>query len=100
MKSPSAAGEDEIRIKVKVIPRAKKNQISGFMEDGSLKVRLAAPPVDGKANQALIKLLAESLELPQADISIISGLNGRNKTIKIIGLSSIEYYRVIGQIVG
>ena len=99
MKSPSSAGEDEIRIKVKVIP-ARKNQISGFMEDGSLKVRLAAPPVDGKANQALIKLLAESLELPQADISIISGLNGRNKTIKIIGLSSIEYYRVIGQIVG
>lgn len=100
MKSPSAAGKDEIRIKVKVIPRAKKNQISGFMEDGSLKVRLAAPPVDGKANQALIKLLAEILELPQADISIISGLNGRNKTIKIIGLSSIEYYRVIGQVVG
>ena len=100
MKSPGTPGEDEIRIKVKAIPRAKKNQISGLMEDGSLKVRLAAPPVDGKANQALIKLLGDSLKIPQSEISIISGLNGRNKTVKIIGLSSKEYHRIIGQIAG
>lgn len=100
MKSPGAAGEDEIRIKVKAIPRAKKNQISGFMEDGSLKVHLKAPPVDGKANQALIKLLADSLNVSQSAISIISGLNGRKKIVKIIGLSTKEYHKIIEQIAG
>ena len=73
MNAAGVEDKDEVRIKIKVIPRAKKNRISGFMEDGSLKVRLTAPPVDGKANRALIKLLADNLNISQANISIISG---------------------------
>jgi len=86
---------DQIRIKVKVVPRAKKNHISGIMEDGSLKVRVAAPPVDGKANRALIKLLADTLKIPKTDVAIISGLQSRNKTISIEGMSLEEYQQII-----
>ena len=100
MKSPGAAGADEIRIKVKAIPRANKNQISGLMEDGSLKVHLKAPPVDGKANQALVKLLADCFKVSQSAVSIISGLNGRKKIVKISGLSTKEYHKIIDQITG
>jgi len=86
---------EQMRIEVKVVPRAKKDQISGIMEDGSLKIRLAAPPVDGKANRALIKLLAGILKIPKKDIAIISGLQSRNKTISIEGMSLEEYHQVI-----
>jgi len=86
---------EQIRIKVKVVPRAKKNQISGIMEDGSLKVRVVEPPVDGKANQALIKLLADTLKIPKTDVAIISGLQNRNKIVRIEGLSLEEYQQTI-----
>ena len=94
-----ASGENEIgiQIRVKVIPRAKKNEISGVMDDGSLKVRLAAPPVDGRANRALIKLLAETLGVPASHILIISGERGRIKRIFIDGLDRQEYQAIIDQ---
>ena len=95
MKNSRGIDADQIRIKVKVVPRAKKNQISGIMEDGSLKIRLAAPPVDGKANRALIKLLADALNIPKTDVAIISGLQSRNKTISIEGMSLEEYQQII-----
>lgn len=95
----SAKGDSGgIRIRVKVIPRARTNQISGFMEDGSLKVRLTAPPVDGKANQALIDLLADTLDLPKSNISILSGSHSRNKTVGIVGISLEGYQKVIDQL--
>ncbi len=95
----SAKGDrGEIRIRVKVIPRARTNQISGVMDDGSLKVRLTAPPVDGKANQALIDMLADTLDLPKSNISILSGSHSRNKTVGIVGISLEGYQKVIDQL--
>ena len=95
MKNSRGNDAEQIRIEVKVVPRAKKNQISGIMEDGSLKVRVAAPPVDGKANRALIKLLADTLNIPKTDVAIISGLQSRYKTISIEGMSLEEYHQII-----
>lgn len=95
MKNSRGNDAEQIRIEVKVVSRAKKNQISGIMEDGSLKVRVAAPPVDGKANRALIKLLADTLNIPKTDVAIISGLQSRNKTISIEGMSFEEYHQII-----
>ncbi|OGX07259.1 MAG: hypothetical protein A2Z88_06200 [Omnitrophica WOR_2 bacterium GWA2_47_8] len=68
-------------ITVKVIPSAKKN--SAVEEAGVLKVHLTAPPVDGKANKALIGFLAEYYNIRRSKIEIIKGLQSRIKTIRI-----------------
>ena len=75
-----------MRINVRVIPRSSKNSIE--WEEGALKVRLTAPPVDGAANEALLTLLAQRLGLSKRDIHIIQGAAGRHKTIEITGMTS------------
>ena len=86
-----------ILINVKVIPRAKKNEISGVMQDGSIKVRVKAPPVDGKANQALIKLLSKKLGIATSCVTIKSGARGRKKRILIEGIDQQKLQAIIGQ---
>lgn len=71
---------------VKVQPRASKNAITGAVGD-ALKLALTAPPVEGRANQAVIELLAEVLEIPRSSVTIASGETGRNKVVRIGGLS-------------
>jgi len=75
-------------ITVKVIPRSSKNSVA--WEEGSLKVRLTAPPVDGLANEALISLLAERLSLPKRSIAIVRGATNRKKTVAITGMTLEE----------
>ncbi len=71
-------------INVKVIPGAKKNEV---VSDGEgLKVRLSARPVDGKANAALVALLAEHFGVKKRQIEIIKGLQSRRKTINIMDI--------------
>ncbi len=92
---PFADEPDGIRFAVRVTPRAKKSEVGGVIAsfDGkpALSIRLAAPPVDGSANQALIVYLAEALALPKSAITIRSGetqrlkilhLNGDNETLR------------------
>ena len=74
-----------MRINVRVIPRSSKNSIE--WEEGTLKVRLTAPPVDGTANEALLTLLAQRLGLPKRGIHIVQGATGRHKTIEITGMT-------------
>jgi len=73
-------------IRVRVIPRAKSNEIAGVFEDGRIKIRLIAPPVDGKANKSLIEFLSTILDVPRSWIEIISGSKGREKVIRVNGL--------------
>lgn len=87
--------KDSIQIRIKVVPRAKRDQISGIMQDGSLKVRLAAPPVDGKANRSLVSFLEKTFVLRKGSVVITSGLHSRSKIVRIDGLSSSEYQRFI-----
>jgi uncharacterized protein (TIGR00251 family) len=82
-------------IHVRVIPRARRTEISGRRGDAIL-VRLAAPPVDGAANEALIAFLAERLGLPQRRISIARGASGRDKTLAVDGLTPAEVARRLG----
>ncbi|MEK7644448.1 MAG: DUF167 domain-containing protein [Patescibacteria group bacterium] len=72
-----------VKIKVRVIPRSSHSEVVGEMGDGTIKVKLTAPPVDGKANEALIELLAEHYDIAKTKIKIISGLASKNKTIEI-----------------
>ena len=74
-------------ITIRVIPRAKKSEISQVLADGTIKIRLTAPPVEGKANQALIRFLAEVFEISASRIEIISGGKGRKKIILIEGIN-------------
>ena len=74
-------------ITVRVIPRAKKSEISKVFDDGTIKIRLTAPPVEGKANQALIKFLAEVFDISPSNIEIISGIKGRKKIVLVEGIN-------------
>lgn len=80
------AVEEKLMLAVRVIPRARKNEITENADGSRLKIRLQAPPVDGKANQALIKFLAEIMEIPASNIEIISGEKSRDKLLLIRGL--------------
>ncbi len=71
------------KIAVRVLPRAKVNVVVGYGEDGVLKVRLAAPPIQGKANQALIELLSEYFGVSKHAITILHGQTSRKKLIQI-----------------
>lgn len=70
---------------VRVIPRARRTEIAGSRGD-ALLVRLAAPPVDGAANAALIAFLADFFDRPPRDVAIVSGLSARHKRVAIAGL--------------
>ena len=74
---------------VRVVPRASKNEIVGFHGD-ALKVRLAAPPVEGRANEALIAFLAHRLDVRKSQVEIVAGATSRQKIIRVIGLSPQE----------
>ena len=84
-----------VLLPVRAVPRASKNEIQG-VHGAALKVRLQAPPIEGKANAALIRFLSEALDIPRAQISIASGETGRNKAVLITGLSKTELIRKIG----
>jgi uncharacterized protein (TIGR00251 family) len=72
-------------LKIRVTPRAKTNEISEIFPDGTVKIRLTAPPVDRKANKALTKFLSSILKIPQSEVEIISGSTGRKKIIRVNG---------------
>lgn len=71
---------------VKVHPRARKNALTGVVGD-ALKLSLTAPPVEGRANQALIEFFADLFDIPRASVTIASGVTGRNKMVRITGLN-------------
>lgn len=81
-----------VQIKVKVQPRASKNEVVGWMDD-HLKVRLTAPPVEGEANTLLVKYLAERLGISRSSVQLVSGQTSRSKTILIRGLTAEELSR-------
>ena len=72
-----------MKIKIKVIPKSSKSKIVGKMADGVLKIKLKSAPVDGKANEELIKLLAKHFKTTKDDIKIIKGEKSKNKIIEI-----------------
>jgi uncharacterized protein (TIGR00251 family) len=80
------------RITVKVQPRARRSEAAGRVGD-AWKFRLAAPPVDGKANQECIRLLAELAGVPRAAVRILGGETARTKLVEIDGLEQEELER-------
>lgn len=72
---------------VRVVPSASRSEIVGS-EGGTLKIRIAAPPVKGKANKALVKLLAKTLGVSGSQVEILSGHKTRRKTVRVSGVES------------
>ena len=73
---------DGVTFSVRVMPRASRSEIVGF-HDGALKIRVAAPPVEGAANTELVKFLAKQFRVPRSAVTLASGANSRSKTIRI-----------------
>jgi uncharacterized protein (TIGR00251 family) len=80
-------------ITVRVIPRSSRNSLE--WEQGVLKARLTAPPVDGAANEALVALLAERLSMPKRSISIVRGASSQQKMVDVQGMTLKEVERKI-----
>jgi uncharacterized protein (TIGR00251 family) len=76
-----------ISIGVYVQPRASKTELAG-LHDGLLRIRLAAPPVDGAANAALAVFIADKLGIAKSRVQIVSGLTGRRKVVRIDGVTA------------
>ncbi len=71
---------------VKVHPRARKNAITGTVGD-AVKLAVTAPPVEGKANEAVIEFFADFFAIPRSSVSIASGETSRNKVVRVSGIS-------------
>ena len=86
---PYSAVEGGVRLALRLSPRASRTEVDGIVQDAEdrplLKLRLAAPPVDGAANMALIALLAKTLSLRKADVTIRSGETSRTKVLHLAG---------------
>lgn len=78
-----------VRLEVKVQPRSSRNQIVGE-QNGALKIKLTAPPVDGEANAALVEFLSACLQVPRKNINLIKGDTSRHKMVEIAGLSPTQ----------
>ena len=87
---PFVIDGDGLKLFVRVTPRAKRSGVDDIARtDGDrslIAIRLAAPPVDGAANKALVKFLAERLDLPASRIAIVAGEKSRLKTVRIAGV--------------
>jgi uncharacterized protein len=76
-----------VRIEIYVQPRAAKTEIAG-MHDGRIKIRLAAPPVDGTANAALIEFIASKLGIAKSRVRVVGGATGRRKMLEVDDVST------------
>lgn len=79
-------------LQVRVQPRASRNQVVGY-QDQVLRVRVTAPPEEGRANDAVVALLAEALGVPKSRVRILQGHTARNKVVSVEGLTPEEAAR-------
>jgi len=88
-------GELGSALAVKVIPRCSRNEITEVMEDGTVKIRLTAPPTEGKANQALIEFLADFLRVAPSTIEIVGGKTSRDKLVSVMNQDAVDIQKRI-----
>ena len=79
----------DLTLMLRVVPRASKSEVIGMVE-GHLKVKIAAPPVDGAANAELVKLLSRYFDVPKRNIELVSGETSRVKKVRVSGLNELH----------
>ncbi|HKF23754.1 MAG TPA: DUF167 domain-containing protein [Candidatus Angelobacter sp.] len=83
---PVKETSEGVTFNVKVHPRARKNAVTGVVGD-ALKLAVTAPPLEGRANQAVVEFFADLFEIPRASVTIASGVRGRMKVVRVTGVS-------------
>lgn len=78
----------DAQVEVRLRPRGKSDELLG-MEDGVLRARVSAPPVDGKANKALCRLIAKRVGVPPSRVSVVRGEKSRDKVVRIEGVDAV-----------
>jgi len=96
---PCRDGRGGAHLAIRVQPRASRSRIAGLHGE-AIKVQLTAPPVEGKANKALIALLAKLLRLPKGAITVARGETGRDKVLRFEGVTCVELAERLGAHLG
>ncbi len=89
------AAEPSATLTVRVQPRSSRDGV-GDLSGGVLRIRLTAPPVENRANEALVRFLAGALGVPRASVEIVAGDRGRNKIVRVRGITSQELCERLG----
>lgn len=92
---PITSTSTGIVLRVRVQPRASRTDVAG-LHGNALKLRLTAPPVDGAANEALIRFLAERLGIARARVRVVSGASGRLKLVEVTGIGPDDAWKRLG----
>jgi uncharacterized protein (TIGR00251 family) len=92
---PVRESADAVELDVQVVPRASRSRVVGLQAE-RVKVQLAAPPVDGAANEELEVVLARALDVPRRDVALVRGATSKKKTMRIAGLTAAEVRRRLG----
>ena len=79
-------GKKGSALAVRVTPRASRNEVVELLDDGTIKIRIAAPPSDQEANETLIEFLSEILGIPKSRLDIVAGTAGRDKLISVVDM--------------
>jgi uncharacterized protein (TIGR00251 family) len=87
---------DELLFDVHLAPRASRSTIEGWDAAGRLRVRVHAPPVDGAANEALCRLVAERLGVPRRDVRLARGESSRDKSLAVSGVALDRFTKILG----
>lgn len=82
-------------VSVRVVPRASREGVAGC-EGGVVRIRLNAPPVEGQANEALVRFLAKALGVPKGRITLVAGERGRSKIVRVAGLTREALMAALG----
>jgi uncharacterized protein (TIGR00251 family) len=90
----SAGSGNSQNLDIRVIPRAGRSGVAG-LRDGAVLMRLAAPPVDGAANDELISVLSKALDVPRRDIVIVSGERSRLKRVRVAGMDRARVVAIL-----
>ena len=78
---------------VRVTPRASRNEVVELLDDGTIKIRIAAPPSDQEANETLIEFLSEILGVPKSRLDIVAGVAGRDKLISVVDMDTATVHQ-------
>ena len=88
-------GKKGSALAIRVTPRATRNEIVEILSDGTVRIRLTAPPAEDKANNALIQFLSEVLDVAESRIEIVAGISSRDKLVSIIDLDADTVHQKI-----
>ncbi len=91
----NAAAGGSARLAVRVTPRTARDAVGPWRAD-RLEIRTTAPPADGRANDAVRRLLAEALGIAPSRVQVVRGMRGREKSVQVLGLSASEVLRRLG----